>query len=431
MKGKLTGLKLCLLSVAIACLAACRSTPENLDTYYYQEESNGNDIALWIAQPELIGETEEWISQLVHNQISENFSKFSPVDVVERDNNIALQEIMRNEDIAFDEESVNEFGFMKSASHAMTTTITSIGDGNSYSINMTLLKIETNSQEYVSNKIFTADSSDFSQKLINTVNTLSYQILTKHIGVKLTPVGKELLTNKIDEESLDSSESLAKAKHEYKKAEKAEKLRQEALEKAEHERQRAELAKQQAEMKALEKAEKKEQRKKTQRKQQLNIAFTIGQDFYGIDAQIHFTGVNHWFLGVEGGVLAKKEEFALMKELRSSSKSSTQTASIPSNATTQPELELQDIIKYNVAGVTGVNFSLFDKMLAPYAKIGAGYLNDSKNGGFGLLGGMGLYCTIPQTGFIIFFDYTAHYLWERYFFDKYTVGVGLDFSSVM
>lgn len=456
------------LSLLFVCsfLMACSSTPENLNTYYDPDESKGGNIVLWIKDPNATGDDtnnsdtiflsesvssrvnmggEEWIGEYVHNHLTETFKDFSPVTIVNRSDDSAYQELKRSEGLEFEEDSEVELGGMKVASHILTFEIShteKTKKGDVYSVKMTMTQTETNTALAALHSTFIVKEKDGGvlAKMTEKINDMCYEIL-ETIEVKLTPVGKQLL-KKVDKDTLEASEALAKAEYEREKERKkqekqiakAEKQSEEAGERIremELKSQKAALKRQEAELKAEERALKREESKRAQRKQQLNIAFTIGQDFYGVDAQIHFTGVNHWFLGIEGGVLAGKEKFKHIGEILTASESKDQTSSSLSNATTTTELKIQDIIKYNVVGVTGVNFSLFNKILAPYAKIGAGYLSDSKNSGFGLLGGMGLYCTIPDTPIVIFFDYTANYLWERYFFDKYTVGIGLDFSNII
>lgn len=433
-KGNVVALLLGILSFCTIFIA-CKSAPEDLNAYY-TADSQGAEITLWIPQPKISTYMEEWINQLVHNQITENFINFSPVTVVERDNNLALQEMMKNEDIGYEENAASSFGYMRTASHALSTEIVQLNENN-YSVNMKLLHIETNSTKDTSHEIFSATTTNFQQKLLNTINEMCYKILSKGIGVKFTPVGKSLLNNKVDEETLESYESLAKAEHAQEKMnikqQQAEQKLQEDQQKLQADQQklqaeiqRAEAAKTRAALKAQERAEKKEERKRTQRKQQLNVAYTNAAKHHGAEIQLHFTGVNHLFFGLEAGALFNEELAALIENEK---KKNTETGtSSQSNSDKEKEIEKMPL-DFNVAGVVGVNFSLFNKKLAPYAKAGVGYLNDTRNKGLGFLAGGGVYSSFSN-GLLIFFDYSINYLWEKYFFDKYTIGIGIDVSSL-
>ena len=176
------------------------------DSKYYQDES-GNTIHLAIPEPTgtNIASDKTWLLTLIQTQLTDTFTKYSPINVIDRQNEkMAQAEIEMSENGSYSEDGFAEFGKFVNADHVVATKL--INTGSSYSLSIRINHVETNKTmwTYSNSKCYPAGISD------GSVVNKAVQDLLGQIGVKLTEAGVLAINGGVDANTLNRQENLSK-----------------------------------------------------------------------------------------------------------------------------------------------------------------------------------------------------------------------------
>ena len=193
------------LILLVACLFIICSF-SFADSKYYQDET-GNTIHLAIPEPTgtNIASDKTWLLTLIQTQLIDTFTKYSPINVIDRQNEkMAQAEIEMSENGSYSEEGFAEFGKFVNADHVVATKI--INTGSSYSLSIRINHVETNKTmwTYSDSKCYPAGISD------GSVVNKAVQDLLGQIGVKLTKAGILAINGGVDANTLNRQQNLSK-----------------------------------------------------------------------------------------------------------------------------------------------------------------------------------------------------------------------------
>lgn len=193
------------LILLVACLFIICSF-SFADSKYYQDET-GNTIHLAIPEPTgtNIASDKTWLLTLIQTQLIDTFTKYSPINVIDRQNEkMAQAEIEMSENGSYSEEGFAEFGKFVNADHVVATKI--INTGSSYSLSIRINHVETNKTmwTYSDSKCYPAGISD------GSVVNKAVQDLLGQIGVKLTEAGILAINGGVDANTLNRQQNLSK-----------------------------------------------------------------------------------------------------------------------------------------------------------------------------------------------------------------------------
>lgn len=172
----------------------------------YYEGNTGNNIKLAIPEPTgtNIAQDKQWLLTLIQTQLTDTFTKYSPVVVIDRQNEkMAEAEIQLSENGSYSEDGYAEFGKFVNANHIIAAKL--INAGSNYSLSIRINEVETNQTKWSFSSIcFPAEISDGS-----IINKAVYDLLTQ-IGIKLTAEGKVAINGSVDANTQNMQENLSK-----------------------------------------------------------------------------------------------------------------------------------------------------------------------------------------------------------------------------
>lgn len=175
------------------------------DKNFYQD-TTGSDIKLAIPEASgvNIAKDKQWLLTLIQTQLINTFSKFSPIVVIDRQNeNMAIAEMKLSESASHSENDYAAFGKFVNANHIAATQL--INTGNNYSLSIRINYVETNAAKW------TYNTTCYPDDITNgTVINTAVDNLLQQIGVKLTDKGNAEIKVGLDSNALNSQQYLSK-----------------------------------------------------------------------------------------------------------------------------------------------------------------------------------------------------------------------------
>jgi len=190
-------LSLFMICAGFACLFA--------DSKYYTGNT-GSDIVLAIpeARGKYLAEEQQYLKVLLQTQLTDTIKKFSPITVVDRQNeDIADSEISKSEDGSYSDSDYAEFGKKLNAKYVAATQIINMEDN--YQLSIRIIETEKNSIAW--NHSSTVNAREVKTGL--AINKAVKDILSQ-IGVQLTEEANTALNGGVDEKTLKAQENLSK-----------------------------------------------------------------------------------------------------------------------------------------------------------------------------------------------------------------------------
>lgn len=176
------------------------------DSKYYQG-TTGSDIVLAIPEGHCtnIPAEQEYFMVLLQTQLTDTFNKFSPITVVDRQNeSIADKEIANAENGSYSDKGYAEFGKKLNAQYVAIPNL--IGKGIDYSLSIRIIKTEENKVYYSYNNNSVTATAIKNGTAIN----LAVKEILDQMGIMLTEAGKTAILGSVDTSTLKAQENLSK-----------------------------------------------------------------------------------------------------------------------------------------------------------------------------------------------------------------------------
>ena len=176
------------------------------DSKYYQG-TTGSDIVLAIPEGHCtnIPAEQEYFMVLLQTQLTDTFNKFSPITVVDRQNeSIADKEIANAENGSYSDKGYAEFGKKLNAQYVAIPNL--IGKGIDFSLSIRIIKTEENKVYYSYNNNSVTATAIKNGTAIN----LAVKEILDQMGIMLTEAGKTAILGSVDTSTLKAQENLSK-----------------------------------------------------------------------------------------------------------------------------------------------------------------------------------------------------------------------------
>ncbi|MCR4741825.1 MAG: hypothetical protein K5866_03010 [Treponema sp.] len=192
-----------LLSLAILSLSFSLAFA---DSKYYTG-STGSDIILAIPEGHCtnLAPEQEYFMVLLQTQLTDAFHKYSPITVVDRQNeSIADQEIANAENGSYSDKGYAEFGKKLNAQYVAIPNL--IGTGINFSLSIRIIKTEENKVVYSYNNNSVSATAIKNGSAIN----LAVKNLLDQMGIVLTDAGEKEILGTVDSNTLKAQENLSR-----------------------------------------------------------------------------------------------------------------------------------------------------------------------------------------------------------------------------